>query len=340
MIPRSHNSGEMDSLWRRELASAFMDPGALLSFLGLEELISNDDGGASAAFPLRVPLSFAARMRRGDPADPLLLQVLPRRREMVPASGFVMDPVGDGAALHHHGLIRKYHGRALLVTTGACAIHCRYCFRRHFPYGVRGYRQEHADSLHRQIADDKTLTEIVLSGGDPLTLSDERLGDLLDLCADCGHVRRIRIHTRLPVVLPSRMCPSLVRTLAKPRNAELVVVLHINHAREIDGQVREALAPLRRLGITLLNQAVLLKDVNDSSASQIALAETCFAAGVLPYYLHLLDRVAGAAHFEVDEATATGIVDDLREKLPGYLVPRLVREQPGAASKMPVSVSA
>ena len=326
MITRSRNPGEPVPTWKRELANAFTDPAALLAYLDLDDLVGAGDGGADTVFPLRVPLSFV----------PLLLQVLPRAREMLPVAGFVSDPVEDRAALQRYGLIRKYHGRGLLVSTGACAIHCRYCFRRHFPYSEQGFRRDQAELLRQQVAADGTLAEVILSGGDPLSLSDARLGNLLDLLAGFDHVKRLRIHTRLPVVLPSRICASFLRMLAEPRDVQLVMVLHINHAQEIDPQVEAALKPLGALGITLLNQAVMLKGVNDSSTAQIALAEACFAVGVMPYYLHLLDPVDGAAHFEVDEATAAGIAEELRRRLPGYLVPRLVRETPGSASKTPV----
>lgn len=336
MIPRSRDRGEPLPAWRKELASAFTDRGSLLAFLGLDELAAVADDGASSQFPLRVPLSFARRMRRRDPADPLLLQVLPSEKEMQPAPGFVRDPVEDRLALRHSGLIRKFQGRALVVTTGACAVHCRYCFRRHFPYGEHGFRAEQFERLREEIAGDRSVTEVILSGGDPLSLSDHRLDTFLDLLAAFDQVQRVRIHTRLPIVLPSRVCDSLLQVLARPRDVRLVIVLHINHAQEIDASVTRALEPLRALGFTLLNQAVLLRGVNDSANTQVALAEACFAAGVLPYYLHLLDRVEGAAHFEVDETAATAIAEELYQRLPGYLVPRLVRETPGSSAKRPV----
>ena len=294
--------------------------------------------GAAKEFPLRVPLGFARRMRKGDADDPLLRQVLPLGEESIEAPGFVADPVGDASAQRGAGLLRKYQGRALLVTTSACAVHCRYCFRRHFPYQKQGFRRDMLQVLDDQLASDSSLGEIILSGGDPLMLSDARLTELATLVRGFSHVRRLRIHTRLPVILPERITGALVDAIAST-SCPAVVVLHINHPREIDDAVAKALHRLRREGITLLNQAVLLAGVNDDSQTQIDLAETCFDAGVLPYYLHALDPVAGAAHFAVSDSRALDILAAMRRRLPGYLVPRLVREEPGAPCKLPLEVS-
>jgi EF-P beta-lysylation protein EpmB len=275
-------------------------------------------------------------MRRGDPRDPLLRQVLPLAEEHLAAPGFSTDPVGDLAAMASPGVLHKYQGRVLLTATGACAVHCRYCFRRHFPYTESSAGTDHWQAALDYLAQEPSLREVILSGGDPLTLSERRLAEFIRAAAGIAHLERLRIHTRLPVVLPERITPELVRTLSSTR-LSTVVVIHANHANEIDDAVIDALAPMRAAGVTLLNQSVLLRDVNDSAGALVALSETLFAAGVLPYYLHLLDRVQGAAHFEVPEDEARALMQQLTSRLPGYLVPRLVREIAGAPAKQVVA---
>lgn len=324
--------------WQRSLARAVSDVGELCELLGLDrrQLPGIDP---ESDFPLRVPRSFVARMRRGDPLDPLLRQVLPLERERLPVAGFTCDPLAETDASPAPGLLHKYRGRVLLLAAGACGVHCRYCFRRHFPYAEhRPWAADWRPALD-YIAGDREIAEVILSGGDPLTASDRRLSRLADDLAAVPHVRRLRLHTRMPVVLPERVDDSLLRWLKRSR-LETVVVIHANHAREIDGEVRRALGRLAAAGVTLLNQSVLLKGVNDRPEDLEALSEALFAAGVLPYYLHLLDRVHGAAHFEVDEAAARDLVRELIERLPGYLVPRLVREVPGVPAKVPVPFAA
>jgi len=318
-------------LWRE----AITDPHELLTLLDLgdraHELLPARDTG----FALRVPRGFVARMRRGDPADPLLLQVLPQAAEIGEIPGFTSDAVGDLAARAAHGLLHKYEGRALLITTGSCAIHCRYCFRRHFPYaGESAAANRWQDSIAHLRAD-TSISEVILSGGDPLALATAKLADLTASLATIAHVRRLRIHTRLPVVLPERVDDELVSWLAQ-LPWPTTVVLHANHPNELDETVRHAAKHLRGAGVTLLNQAVLLRRVNDDGDVLAALSERLFDCGILPYYLHQLDRVAGAAHFEVDDLNARRLIGDLRRRLPGYLVPRLVRETAGAPSKTPV----
>jgi len=317
--------------WQRELAAAITDPAELLAALRLDPALLPQARAAARQFGLRVPRGFLARMIPGDPADPLLRQVLPLGEELEPQAGFSADPLAEGEALRAPGLLHKYAGRALLVATGACAVNCRYCFRREFPYGEQsaGGRWQPAIEV---IAGDASIEELILSGGDPLTLTDARLAALTDRLRPVGHLRRLRIHTRLPVVLPERVDAGLLdwlRGLPWP----VVVVLHANHPREIDTAVAEACARLRETGVTLLNQSVLLAGVNDDAATLAALSERLFAAGVMPYYLHLLDRVRGTAHFEVDETRARALAAELAARLPGYLVPRLAREIPGASSK-------
>ena len=321
--------------WQKALREAVRDPRELLDLLGLDRLAPRLSDEAMVQFPLRVPRGFVARMRRGDPRDPLLRQVLPLDDEMRPMPGFGLDAVGDGAAKTAPGVIQKYRGRALLVATGSCAIHCRYCFRRHFPYAEEtaardGWRE--AVDLIRQ---DASIEEVLLSGGDPLSLSNGKLAELTGALADIPHLRRLRIHSRLPIVVPERVDDGLMGWLsALPWPATLVV--HANHANEFDGAVDAALGRLREAGVHLLNQAVLLRGVNDDIDALAALSERGFAAGVLPYYLHQLDRVAGVAHFEVDDAHARALHAGLAARLSGYLVPRLVREIPGDTGKRPL----
>ena len=321
--------------WQKALREAVRDPRELLDLLGLDRLAPRLSDEAMVQFPLRVPRGFVARMRRGDPSDPLLRQVLPLDDEMRPMPGFGLDAVGDGAAKTAPGVIQKYRGRALLVATGSCAIHCRYCFRRHFPYAEEtaardGWRE--AVDLIRQ---DASIEEVLLSGGDPLSLSNGKLAELTGALADIPHLRRLRIHSRLPIVVPERIDDGLLGWLsALPWPVTLVV--HANHANEFDGTVDAALGRLRAAGVHLLNQAVLLRGVNDSVDALGALSERGFAAGVLPYYLHQLDRVAGVAHFEVDDAHARALHAGLAARLSGYLVPRLVREIPGDTGKRPL----
>lgn len=293
---------------------------------------------AAAGFALRVPRGFVARMRRHDPRDPLLLQVMPLAAENQPVHGFSLDPVGDMASRAGGGLLHKYQGRALLVATGACAIHCRYCFRRHFPYGEESALASGWQSAIAAIREDASIGELILSGGDPLSLSDRRLTQLTDALRDIPHVQRLRIHTRYPIVLPERVDAGLLKWLSD-LPLQKVVVIHANHANELNQEVRDACRELTAANVTLLNQSVLLAGINDSVDALAALSEALFAARVLPYYLHLLDRVQGAAHFEVDEPTALRLHADLMQRLPGYLVPRLVREVPGAASKTPVTLA-
>jgi len=334
IIPRSPDGRELPQ-WQLELAEAFTEPRRLLDFLGLDPSAIGYDP-TPRSFSMRVPHSFARRMQTGNPRDPLLLQVLPSLREQDSISGFVTDPVGDLSAVTGSGMLQKYQGRALVLTTPACAVHCRYCFRRHFPYTDHSAGSAELLQLAQQLNNDPSITEVILSGGDPLSLGDTRLRECVEALSRARHVQRIRIHTRLPVVLPSRITPALVETLRLSR-LPVVMVLHVNHPNELDSDVAAALEPLRELGIHLLNQAVLLRHVNDDADTLAELSEKGFAFGILPYYLHLLDRVAGAAHFDVSEEKARALVNSLRQRLPGYLIPRLVREEAGLPFKRPIS---
>lgn len=332
MIARSERKIEPAD-WQHSLREAYTRPLDLLAALHLDPAAVGLSATAAASFAFRVPRPYAALMQPGDPQDPLLRQVLPVKAEDRRSAGELLDPVGDLAAERQPGLLHKYQGRALLLMTGACAIHCRYCFRRNYPYG-ESVGIERLDGALDAVASDASISEIILSGGDPLTLRDERLAPVFARLAGIPHLRRLRIHTRLPVTIPARLTPALVRLLGESR-LEPVLVLHANHARELGPALRDALLPLRRAGVTLLNQAVLLRGVNDSIEAQQTLATALHGAGVLPYYLHLLDRAAGTAHFAVSQRRARQIMTALRTALPGYLVPRLVREVAGAPFKMP-----
>jgi len=320
--------------WRALWREAVTDAGELLALVGLEHLAGSlpaDDAG----FSVRVPRGFAARMRQGDPLDPLLLQVLPQQAETREVAGFSTDAVGDMAARSAQGVLHKYEGRALLIASGSCAINCRYCFRRHFPYGEEMAAAGQWRKALDHVRQDASISELILSGGDPLSLATAKLEELSRGLEAIAHVTRLRIHTRLPVVLPERVDDGLVAWLAS-LPLQKVVVLHANHANEFDASVDAACARLRGAGVTLLNQSVLLRGINDEVDTLAALSERLFAAGVLPYYLHQLDRVQGSAHFEVEDTRALALVEAVRHRLPGYLVPKLVREVGGEASKRPL----
>ncbi len=318
------------------MANAISTPQELVTELGLSPTLIPTALEASRGFRLRVPRSYVSRIRRGDPNDPLLRQVLPIGAELVSPPEFTADPLGEREALRAPGLLQKYRGRALLIATSACAVHCRYCFRREFPYSEQTTDSSRWSEALNEIASDPSIEEVILSGGDPLSLSDFRLASLTDALQRIPHVRRLRVHTRQPVVLPSRVDAGLTQWLGELR-LPVVFVLHINHPNEIDAEVLAACARLRDCGITLLNQTVLLRGVNDDAEVLAELSRRLFEAGVLPYYLHVLDRVRGVAHFEVPEQQARLIAGELAAKLPGYLVPRLAREVHGAPAKVTLS---
>lgn len=321
--------------WQQRWREAIRDPRELLRQLGLDPVELGVSDEASGHFAVRVPPGFAARMRHGDRHDPLLRQVLPITDELKIVPGFSLDAVGDGAAKKATGVIQKYRGRALLVTTGSCAINCRYCFRRHFDYGTENAAREGWRDAVDAIAQDPDIDEVILSGGDPLSLATHKLVELTQALRQIPHLRRLRIHSRLPVVLPERVDDELAQWLGS-LPWPVAFVIHANHANEFDATVDAAMARLREAGATLLNQAVLLRGVNDSIEALQALSERSFAAGVLPYYLYQVDRVEGVAHFEVGDDTAKDLHAQLTARLSGYLVPKLVREISGDSSKRPV----
>lgn len=324
--------------WPQAVQRAIRDSRTLLAALGLPPETAGEgqqSRQAESEFPVFVPWEFVARMQPGNPRDPLLRQVLGTSEEVQPAAGFGSDPVGDEAAEILPGLLQKYASRALLITTGACAVHCRYCFRRQFPYSQVPKSPAAWQPAIDHIAGDPSLEEVILSGGDPLMLGDRSLQWLVEQLGRIGHVTRLRIHSRVPVVIPQRVCDELLAWLAAARQ-QVVFVSHINHPQEIDESVRLALGRLRTAGAMLLNQAVLLRDINDSVEVQRDLSVRLIAAGVLPYYLHQLDRAQGAAHFEVPLERGRQIMAELRAQLSGYGVPKYVAEIAGDASKRPL----
>lgn len=299
------------------------------------QLPPEDELGA-INFPTFVPWEYIARIQKGDPNDPLLLQVLPTGEELVDVAGFTTDPVGDLDSLAAGGLLHKYEGRALVIATGACGVHCRYCFRREFPYSDAGSRNESWKPAIEYVRRDANIDEVILSGGDPLTLVDSKLDELISSVEEIPHVRRLRIHSRMPVVIPQRVTADLVGRLAKSRLATWVVV-HANHPNELDQSVLGRFALLIDSGIPVLNQAVLLRGINDDAETLIDLCRTLVNHRVQPYYLHQLDRVSGAAHFEVSVEQGNRIMKQLREALPGYAVPTYVTEQSGELNKTPIA---
>jgi len=319
--------------WQRELHDAVRDAGELCRRLDLPSELAVEGLDGAGQFPVFVPLGYLARIRPGDPRDPLLLQVLPAAAESAEVAGFSRDPVGDEVASLRPGVLQKYAGRALLIATGACAVHCRYCFRRHFSYEEMPQSDATWEMALEAIAEDSSIHEVILSGGDPLMLVDERLAKLVEKIAAISHVCRLRVHTRLPIMIPTRITEQLVAWLTGSRLTP-VVVIHANHVQELDDKVAQSLASLRQAGVTLLNQAVLLRNVNDTVAAQVALGERLIELGVVPYYLHQLDRVAGAAHFEVPVAEGLRLMEELRAQLPGYAVPRYVQEVAGQRNKV------
>ena len=328
MIPGS-------ATWKNALADAIRDPAELLAQLDLPAELLDGACQAAKSFPLRVPRGFVARMEKGNPADPLLCQILPLAAELTHVAGYAHDPVGDLQARAGDGLLHKYHGRVLLSTTGACAVHCRYCFRRHFPYGEQHPGRDHWQGVIEYLRAHPEVDELILSGGDPLMLDNERLIELTERLHSLPQLKRLRLHTRLPIVLPERIDTGLLawlRALPWP----VVLVIHCNHPRELNEDVAGALHALQQAGASLLNQSVLLAGVNDDAEVLSELSHRLFAYRVMPYYLHLLDKVAGAAHFDLSEEQALALYETLRGRLPGYLLPRLVREQAGDIGKLPL----
>ncbi|EDP46410.1 EF-P beta-lysylation protein EpmB [Rickettsiella grylli] len=324
----------MKKNWQTFLKEAVADPAELLDRLALNPQLLSAAQHASRLFPLRVPSGFIDRMQKGNPADPLLQQVLPIAAEARIQADFSDDPLQENAANPLPGLLHKYYGRILLTMTGACAINCRYCFRRHFPYGKNKVGGKAWHAIVAYIQADTSIREVILSGGDPLLAQDDYLKHRINDLAAIPHVKIVRIHSRLPIVIPERMTTPLLNALTGTR-LQPVLVTHCNHANELNDSVQQAIEKCRQRKIHVLNQAVLLKGVNDSVEALVHLSERLFECGILPYYLHRLDKVQGATHFTVNEEKMKPLLKALRERLPGYLVPKCVYEQAGALSKMP-----
>ncbi|MEY8205996.1 MAG: EF-P beta-lysylation protein EpmB [Bermanella sp.] len=330
------HSSKQTSTWQQQLADVVSGAEQLAQALALPASYVQAAQTASEGFAIRVPKAFLARIKKGDVNDPLLRQIWPLSAENAPPpAGFVLDPLGEAGSNKTPGIIHKYHGRVLLITNGSCAVHCRYCFRRHFPYADNALSSQQWLEALNYIKQRPEINEVILSGGDPLTNNDKRLQSLIHAIDDIPHVTRLRIHTRLPIVIPARITEQLLANLTQSR-LKIVMVVHCNHANEIDQEVAACLQTLYRAGIHVLNQAVLLKGINDDLASQVNLSERLFDCHVLPYYLHLLDPVVGAHHFEVKQAAAQNLMLALQGRLPGFLVPKLVREVDGRPSKTPI----
>ncbi|MDU6924551.1 EF-P beta-lysylation protein EpmB [Franconibacter helveticus] len=323
--------------WLSQLADVVTEPDELLQLLNIDadaQLLAGRD--ARRLFALRVPRAFIARMEKGNPHDPLLRQVLTSHEEFIATPGFSTDPLEEQNSVVP-GLLHKYRNRALLLVKGGCAVNCRYCFRRHFPYADNQGNKRNWQAALDYIAAHPELDEIIFSGGDPLMAKDKELDWLIAGLEAIAHIKRLRIHSRLPIVIPARITDELVARLARS-SLQVLLVNHINHAREIDDAFRDAMARLRKAGVTLLNQSVLLRGVNDSAQSLADLSNALFDAGVMPYYLHVLDKVQGAAHFMVSDEEAREIMRELLTLVSGYMVPKLTREIGGEPSKTPLDL--
>ena len=330
------NEVNLQTNWQKELANVVTDVKELLEMLSLTEHFDSRDIEAKRLFPMRVPRPFIAKMRHGDATDPLLLQVLPQHQEFLSAAGYVKDPLEEQEA-PVPGLLHKYRSRVLLMLKTGCAVNCRYCFRRHFPYQDNQVNKRTLEPVFEYLAGHPEINEVILSGGDPLMAKDEMIDWLLDRLEQLPQIKRLRIHSRLPVVIPSRVTDELCQRLATSP-LKVILVNHINHGNEIDAPFKAAMQKLKQAEVTLLNQAVLLRGINDSATAQAELSEALFDADILPYYLHLLDKVEGASHYDVSEDAATSIMAELLETLPGFLVPKLVREIGGQPSKTPIDL--
>ena len=321
--------------WQDELSQAVRDPLELFELLELDHSSLPAALAADQDFKLMVPRPYLAKIRKGDINDPLLAQILPSGAELLTSPGYSADPLEENSANPAPGLIHKYHGRVLLIVSPTCAVHCRYCFRRHFPYGDNQPGRKQWQQTLNYIAADSSISEVIYSGGDPLAANDHQLQWLTDQIAAIAHIKRLRVHTRLPVVIPSRITESCLRWLSASR-LRTNVVLHVNHANELGEDTRGTVERLKASGIDVLNQSVLLKGVNDSAEILITLSEKLYDMGILPYYLHVLDTVQGAAHFAISQQKIIDIQQQLLATLPGYLVPKIVIEEPGPDSKLPI----
>ncbi|PID47231.1 MAG: EF-P beta-lysylation protein EpmB [Proteobacteria bacterium] len=321
--------------WKQSLSNLLRDPEELCDLLALTGDERATVKAACGTFPLRIPRPYLSRMTPGDVQDPLLLQVLPQAAELVSVEGYTSDPLEEAEFTPIPGLLHKYHGRVLVVLNGSCAIHCRYCFRRHFPYQAHQVSSAQWGQVLQYIAADDSVTEVIFSGGDPLTCNDTVLSKRCADLAAIPHLKTLRLHTRLPIMIPQRIDHACLEWMAQTR-LQIVMVIHSNHAQEIDHEVATALTDLASIGVVLLNQSVLLAGINDSVAALESLSRRLLECRVLPYYLHLLDKVTGAAHFDVAEEKVRALRDELSSRVPGYMVPKFVREQANEANKTPL----
>ncbi|UTZ26813.1 EF-P beta-lysylation protein EpmB [Vibrio campbellii] len=334
IITRKVESVEQN--WLKQLANGISDPAKLLEMLEIDPSPWQDGFAARKLFAQRVPQSFVDRMEKGNPYDPLLRQVLPLSEEFEVHEGYSNDPLEEQDN-ELPGLLHKYRNRALMIVKGGCAVNCRYCFRRHFPYQENKSGKQAWKKCLEYMGQQPELNEVIFSGGDPLMAKDDEIQWLLEHIAQIPHIKRLRIHSRLPVVIPARITDELCQRLRASR-LQIVLVTHINHANEINAEFAAQMAKLKQAGVTLLNQAVLLKDVNNSIEAQVALNEALFDAGILPYYLHVLDKVQGAAHYFVSDEEAKTIMRGVITQVSGYLVPKLTREIGGRPSKTPLDL--
>tara|TARA_B100000214_G_scaffold343037_1_gene291242 strand:- start:235 stop:1239 length:1005 start_codon:yes stop_codon:yes gene_type:complete len=322
-------------LWKKSLKNAFKDLSELLSYLKIDEREANISFIQNAKFPFKVTREYASRIEKNNLNDPLLRQVLPIESEKISGNDYCKDPLNETVIVDEDSsLIQKYNGRALLVTTGHCAIHCRYCFRKHYPYESHSGLKKNLEAI-KQMQTRKDISEIILSGGDPLTLPDQMLSKIFSEIKKLKHIKRMRIHSRFPVVLPSRLTLNLLKIL-ESQSIPIILVLHCNHPNEIDNEVAKYLKRTKMAGVTILNQSVLLKGINDCPEILRQLSEKLFENGALPYYVHLLDKVSGSEHFAVSDFSAKKIQAALYSELPAYLVPRFVKDIVGANSKVPI----
>lgn len=324
---------EKSTGWERSLIDAITDPKELLTLLDLDLSLLDAAKSAATLFPLKVPRGFVSRMEKGNINDPLLLQVLPIGAEHADFADYTKDPLGEAAVNPLPGLLHKYKGRVLLTFVSTCGINCRYCFRRHFPYADNNPGSIGWDKALEYIASDNSISEVILSGGDPLIANEKVLFAFSQKLNQIPHIKRLRIHSRVPIVMPERITPEFIQWISQIKQKP-VLITHCNHPQEINQAVRDAMTALQRIGVVIMNQAVLLKGVNDNADTLVALSESLFEAGIQPYYLHMLDKVQGAAHFDTELEKAKSIHWDVSQRLSGYLVPKLVFEQAGAPAKL------
>lgn len=325
-----------NNAWQNALVNAVTDPKELLELLELDKNLLPAATASSKAFPLKVPRNLLSRMEKGNANDPLLLQVLPLKEELEVVPSYSDDPLREKQFNPIPGLLHKYQSRVLLTLTGTCGINCRFCFRRHFDYEENNPGTAGWDQALDYVAKDDSISEVILSGGDPLVASDQTLKNLKEKLLQIPHIKRLRIHSRMPIIMPERITLELIHAITAP-NLKTVMITHCNHPQEINAEVKTAMQLLAQAGVVLLNQSVLLKGVNDKVETLVDLSESLFAAGIQPYYLHLLDKVQGAAHFDLDSVMARELHSALAERLSGYLVPKLVCEQPGAPAKTTIN---